>query len=396
LNNLAKENTNHFGINKLGELFLIQELDYERERHIELTIRVSDMSSNPLDVRQTVTFSISNINDNPPIFSAFPTVGNDGNCRLEISEGTDSNNNVLFTFKATDADQVTTDPFKFEIIEITTIDKKTPGFQERLVEGNVFNIGLQTGQLTLDPKQQLDRENIDNYKIVIRLSDQPLFKVQLTTMKECYVQVMDINDNAPKFMPEQLFKNNTEFKVFPLVNEMTVINWFGATDADLGNNGTVEYQLLMNDELTESIGHVFSIDTKGYLLLDGHSLQSENVFDLNEVYDFTVVARDRGKPRLLESVINLKIKIDENYFRISRTSIDRLELDTLNGHGIVEVEENLEVGSVVGEIVVRNSLARSNSTQASRDQVKLRFKLLTCNETFRFVHLSFLNLKCLK
>ncbi len=327
--------------------------------------------------------SISNINDNRPIFADYPVIGSDESCRLRISEGGQSPNSVLYTFKAVDADQGTSDQFNFEIIEISTIDKKIPGFRERLVEGNLFNIGRQTGELTLDSKHQLDREEIDNYKVVIRVSDQALFKVQLDTLKECHIEVMDINDNAPRFMTDQMFKNNSEFKVFPLANEVTVVNWFGATDADLGSNGTVDFMLVMNDKLAESVGHVFRIDSKGYLLLDGHSLQDDNVFDLDEVYHLSVIARDRGKPQSLESVIHLRIKIDENYFRISRTSIDRLELDTKNGQGIVEVEENLAVGSVVGDIVVRNSLVKSNGKQASRDQVKLRFKLLNCNDTFR-------------
>lgn len=182
LSNLVKETTKHFGINQLGELFLISELDYERERQIELIIRVSDSSSQPLDIRQTIRIKVKNTNDNRPQFVSFPTMENDGTCRLEIEEGKFEKDRVLFTFKASDADEVD-EPFSFEMIEVTTIDKKTPGFDEKPLQENVFNIGLRNGELSLAGNHQLDRETIDYYKIVLRLRDQPLFKVQLETLK---------------------------------------------------------------------------------------------------------------------------------------------------------------------------------------------------------------------
>lgn len=182
-------------------------------------------------------------------------------------------------------------------------------------------------------------------------------------------------------MPEQIRKNNTVLKVFPLANEVSVINWFGATDIDLGRNASINYQLTMNDKLTESVGHMFSIDNKGYLLLNGHS----NSFQLNDIYDFTVIARDNGFPVSMSSKLNLKIEIDENYFRISKTSIDRLDLDTSNNNVLVHLEENSQANTFVADVVVRNSFARSNSTEDSRNQIELKFKLLTCNETFRYI-----------
>lgn len=380
---LTKEKTSHFSINKNGEIFLIEELDYEHERQTELIVRISDISTQPLGVKQTILFSIQNVNDNAPVFLSFPTIDNNGRCRLEIEES--RSNEVFYQFKASDADDFS-GPFKFEILEISSLDKNSPDFERMSIEDNVFNLGLTSGELTLAAHHQLDRESVDNYKILIRLRDQEILGKQLETLKECHIQIKDINDNAPQFMPEQIGTNNTVLRVFPLVNEVNVINWFGATDLDLGNNGTIEYELVYNDNLTKTVSHVFTIDERGYLLINGNSLQGSNVFDLDDIYSFSVIARDMGVPRSLESKINLLIEIDENYFRVSK-SVDRLELDTVNGKTLFQLEENSEIGTELAQVVIQNSFLK-NQTEVSRNHVQLNFKLLTCNDTFTINELT--------
>lgn len=177
--------------------------------------------------------------------------------------------------------------------------------------------------------------------------------------------------------------NNTVINVFPLINEISVIHWFGAADLDLGNNATVEYELLMNDELTRKVGHTFSVDERGYFLINGHSLQKSNVFDLSDRYHFTVVAKDKGTPNSLQSIINLEVKIDEKYFSLIRTSIDRLEMDTLSGKNLAHIEENSAVDTKIAKIIILNSFSKVNSTESDPNKVDLKFSLLTCNETFR-------------
>jgi len=297
--NITKEKSKHFSVNKNGEIFLVEELDYEQERQIELIVRISDVSAQPLGLKQTILFSIHNVNDNPPVFVSFPTVADNDHCQLEIEEGRSSK--VFYQFIASDADDFN-GPFNFEIIELSTIDNDSSDFKRKFIEDNVFKLGLKSGELTLAPNHELDRESVDNYKILIRLKDQEILGKQLETLKECHIQIKDVNDNSPQFMPEQLRINNTVLRVFPLVNEVSVINWFGASDSDL---------------------------------------------------------------------------------KLSK-SIDRLELDTVSGQNFMQLEENSDANAELTQVVVQNSFLKNN-TGMTQSQIQLKFKLLTCNETFGLV-----------
>jgi len=224
---------------------------------------------------------------------------------------------------------------------------------------------------------ELDREAIDNFKLLIVLKDEPMNGVQLETQLECFIQVMDINDNAPSFLPEQLEKNNTEIKVFPLMNEISAINWFAATDPDLGLNSSVEYSLQVNHN-NDEFSNLFEIDSSGYLLINAQSLTKSNSLDLNDVYNLVITAKDLGKPTQLSSHLNINIKIDEKYFSLSQISIDKLDLD---GPNIVRLDENPAVNKFVAKINAANSfMQQANKTNR---YVDLRFKLITANETFQ-------------
>jgi len=201
--------------------------------------------------------------------------------------------------------------------------------------------------------------------------------VQLETRLECFIQVMDMNDNAPSFLPEQLEKNNTEIKVFPLMNEISAINWFAATDPDLGLNSTIEYSIQVNHN-DDEFSNLFEIDASGYLLINAQSLTKTNSLDLNDVYNLIITAKDMGKPMQLSSHLNINIKIDEKYFSLSQISIDKLELD---GPNIVRLEENPVANKFVAKINAVNSfMQQANKTNR---YVDLRFKLLTTNKTFQ-------------
>ena len=378
--NITKEKSKHFSVNKNGEIFLVEELDYEQERQIELIVRISDVSAQPLGLKQTILFSIHNVNDNPPVFVSFPTVADNDHCQLEIEEGRSSK--VFYQFIASDADDFN-GPFNFEIIELSTIENDSSDFKRKFIEDNVFKLGLKSGELTLAPNHELDRESVDNYKILIRLKDQEILGKQLETLKECHIQIKDVNDNSPQFMPEQLRINNTVLRVFPLVNEVSVINWFGASDSDLGNNATIKYELVYNDELSRTVSQIFTIDERGYLLMNGNGLENSYVFNIDDKYNVSVIARDMGTPRPLVSRINFLIEIDESYFKLSK-SIDRLELDTVSGQNFMQLEENSDANAELTQVVVRNSFLKNN-TGMTQSQIQLKFKLLTCNETFGLV-----------
>jgi protocadherin-16/23 len=383
--------TNYIGVDKNGNLYLQANVDYEKERTIDLALILFGSTKSvqgSVQTKQIVHINILNVNDNPPKFMSLPM--SDNQCHLQIEEGSWTTGAFFHKFEATDAD----DPngtFFFDLLELSTINKSAENVNQanRLLDTSLFKIGKTNGKLSLSDRYELDREKIDNYKLVLSLKDQEMNSIQLETKLECYIQITDINDNAPVFMSEQIDKNNTELKVFPLMNEISVINWYAATDLDLGINSTIEYSLEIlnhNHDEEDEFNNLFNIDSKGYLLLNAQSLTRTNSLDLNDVYMLAITASDTGVPKRLYSKLRIDIKIDENYFSLSQISVDKLELD---GSNIITLNENPDVNKFVGKVNAINSFAQQQQQQQQMNNktnqryVDLKFRLLTANETFQ-------------
>jgi hypothetical protein len=375
VNNIETK-TNYVGVDKNGNLFLQANVDYEKERWIDLVLVLFGNTVGLLTTKQNIRINILNVNDNPPKFAQIPSQDNN-HCQLQIDEGSWTRGAFFYQFKATDADDLN-GTFEYLLSELSTINKTAESLKQanKILDTGLFQLDS-SGKLSLSSMYELDREAIDNFKLLIVLKDEPMNGVQLETQLECFIQVMDINDNAPSFLPEQLEKNNTEIKVFPLMNEISAINWFAATDPDLGLNSSVEYSLQVNHN-NDEFSNLFEIDSSGYLLINAQSLTKSNSLDLNDVYNLVITAKDLGKPTQLSSHLNINIKIDEKYFSLSQISIDKLDLD---GPNIVRLDENPAVNKFVAKINAANSfMQQANKTNR---YVDLRFKLITANETFQ-------------
>lgn len=237
-----------------------------------------------------------------------------------------------------------------------------------------FRIDVRSGEMKLN--MMLDRETIDSYKIKVNVKDPEIAGTRLETSKDCVIRVLDVNDNKPDFKPSM-----TQFKMLPIVNEKTLVGYFGATDADLGLNSTIDY-FILND-----FDRIFEVDQDGHLYLNLRRTTSKNV-DLLDSYEVALVARDRGTPTSLESTLLLGIKIDPSYFNFNQNKSSILDLE---GPDLVNLEENSAPGTLVGEVKVLNSFKSIMDETAANSlnrTVDLTFSLLTCKDTFAIDTLS--------
>ena len=143
---------------------------------------------------------------------------------------------ILHKFKATDADMPNSTDFLFSV------------FPSR-----VFSIDAQSGEMRLE--ETLDRETRSEYKLNVSVKDPEIGGKRLATSLTCTVTVLDVNDNKPVFD-----KTRTDFKILPVIGERTLLGFFSVSDADLGNNATIDYFLLNDyDRLFEldQVGHVY-------------------------------------------------------------------------------------------------------------------------------------------
>ena len=228
---------------------------------------------NPLATYPTsfVIISILDQNDNVPRFIGEPY-------RFQVAENATGGYSVG-TVQATDADTGSNAEVTFEISQ---------GDPEL-----VFQIGRDTGVLAVANSAGLDRESTASYTLSITVTDQGRPALSNTTTAS--IEVLDINDSPPVFSDPSFAASISEFTALgTLVLNVT------ASDADVGANGRVSYQL----EGTS----VFTIDGTTGVISTSASLDRE----AEQVHTFTTVARDSGSPQLSTSVQISVTILDEN------------------------------------------------------------------------------------
>ena len=102
--------------------------------------------------------------------------------------------------------------------------------------------------------------------------------------------------------------------------------------------------------------------------------------DLHTSYNFVVVATDRGNIVRLDSSLNINIDINRNYFKFNQQENNKLDLVVDNN--IVNIDENSQPGLFVTKVSVANSFEAVIKQRKEDKNIKLRYKLLTCNDTF--------------
>jgi hypothetical protein len=228
---------------------------------------------------------------------------------------------------------------------------------------------LVSGEMRLN--MMLDRETIYSYKLKVSVKDPEIAGTRLETSKDCVIRALDVNDNKHDFKP-----SITQFKILPIVNEKTLVGYFGATDTDLGLNSTIDY-FILND-----FDRIFEVDQDSHLYLNLRPTTSKNV-DLLDSYEVALVARDRGTPRSLESTLLLGIKIDPSYFNFDQKKSAKLDLQ---GPDVVNLEENSAPCTLVGEVKVFNlSIMDETAANSLKRTVDLTFSLLTCKRYVCFI-----------
>lgn len=133
----------HFVIDPdTGRITIAIPTDFEKEMNFELTVSASDQGVPPLSDVCTVTISVSDVNDNPPVF-------NPSKLTASVSEFAPKGMSVIRA-SATDADSDLNKNNRFSYATPTATPTATP-----------FKVHASTGIVTVD--KPLDRETQDRY-----------------------------------------------------------------------------------------------------------------------------------------------------------------------------------------------------------------------------------------
>lgn len=217
-------------------------------------------SSQTVDIL-SLEITIENINDNPPRFPV-------STFQIRLSENTDVGHVSSFP-SATDLDYQ--DRIEYRIVPVDEIN------DDELVQTfSIVNLHTEN-QLGLRLLKTLDRETRSSYKMKILASDN-----QLTGELILDIQILDSNDNVPKFEHDQYhikLRENT-----PINTDILHIQAF---DRDEGLNALINYTILANTPLET---FPFEINVTSGIIRLIKSLDYEQETN----YRFNVRARDNG------------------------------------------------------------------------------------------------------
>ncbi|KAJ8731807.1 hypothetical protein PYW08_014537 [Mythimna loreyi] len=292
--------------NGRGLITVAQPLDFKQERRYVLTVTATD-SGGRSDTAM-VHINITDANNYAPVFENAPYTAS-------VFEDAPVGTTVLVV-SATDSDVGVNAQITYSLSSEISNEAVAHHDQE-------FVINPQTGAITTN--KLLDRETMSGYLLTVTARDGGVPSLSDTTDVE--ISVVDVNDNAPVFK-QQLY--TATIMEDALVG--TSVTQVSATDADVGLNGRVHYELEPRDREEGS----FVVDPASGVIRTNKALDRESV----ATYDLKALAIDGGTPALSSTVI-VHIKVED-----INDSPPVFESDCLTFY----IPENSPIGTTVGEI----------------------------------------------
>uniref|UniRef100_A0A8C9FGK3 FAT atypical cadherin 3 n=1 Tax=Pavo cristatus TaxID=9049 RepID=A0A8C9FGK3_PAVCR len=326
---LADSADGYFSVDRSSGIIILEHpLDRELQSSYNISVKASDQSIVlTLSSFATVTITVLDINDNPPVFERRDYL-------VTVPEDTSPGTEVLSVF-ATSQDIGTN-------AEITYLIRSGN-------EKGKFNINSKTGAISIS--ESLDYESCKDFYLVVEAKDGGT--PALSAVTTVNVNVTDVNDNAPKF---------SQVVYSAVISEDAVIGdsviMLIAEDLDSPSNGQIHFSIVSGDQDNE-----FSVDPGSGLVKVKKKLDRERISG----YSLVIQARDSGTPPLSSSVtVNVDIS-DVN---------DNSPVFTPANYTAV-IQENKPVGTSILQLVVTDKDSFHNGPPFT-------FTILTGNEEEEF------------
>ncbi|XP_062986041.1 protocadherin gamma-A10-like [Elgaria multicarinata webbii] len=265
-----------FQINsKTGEISTTGKLDYEENAFYEIEVQAKDNGG--LSDRAKVLIRLIDVNDNVPRI-AITTVFN------SISEGS-SLGTVVALLNIQDKDIGENGEV------ISSIPTTLPFHLNKSFE-NYYHLMID---------RTLDREEISNYDITITATDKG--NPPLSATATFFLEILDINDNAPVFSKTQYISYVTENN--PRGESVSYIK---AYDPDFMENATVTFSIIEAGISDFALSSYLSINSETGVVYALSSFDYEECKEIN----FQVKAQDGGSPPLSSNISVTLFILDQN------------------------------------------------------------------------------------
>ncbi|NXY31090.1 PCD23 protein, partial [Pomatorhinus ruficollis] len=261
-----------------------EQLDHEAQSVVVLTVQ-SQLGDSPVYSSTQVNISVTDINDNPPVF---PTKSD----KVTISH-TQPPGTAVYIAHAEDKDSGLNGAIKYSIAS---------------KQSDAFSIDPSLGVVNLT--RAVFAEKQQEYTLHIAAEDcgsPPLTSLLMLTAINLTdrrlgslavkIVILDINDNSPSFVSSPVSYVMENVEVGFLVHHII------AKDPDEGRNGQITYRILSGNE-----NKAFVLDKITGLLTTAQFLDRE----VQECYSLTVIALDDGSPALSATQVLTIIVLDVN------------------------------------------------------------------------------------
>ncbi|XP_073477074.1 protocadherin gamma-C5-like isoform X10 [Aquarana catesbeiana] len=335
----------YFTVNKEnGGLIVNDRIDREIlcGSSVSCVLHLEVVAENPLEIFST-DIEIQDINDNVPTFQ-----NNDHNIKI--------------------TELLTSPGIQFALEIAKDLDVGINGVSQYTLNTNpYFSLSLKKRmdgtlipQLILE--KVLDREEKQEHNLILTAIDGG----EPARSGSCHITitVLDINDNPPVFN-QSIYKIKLKENL-PL---NTVVLSLNATDLDEGANGEIQYYF--DSHTSESSRQLFDLNQhSGEIFIKGN-------IDFEELYfhELSIKAEDKGLPSLIGNcLVQVEIEdVNDNSPEISFTSL------------INEIPENIQIGTTVGLINVRDKDSGKNGEIQLDISPQLPFKIRTVKNRYSLI-----------
>jgi hypothetical protein len=291
-----------FNITNDGAIVLLHKLT---DTDYDIVVKAEDVQSHGLVSTVPVHISVTDVNRYGPQFFQSTEF-------IQVTENT-TTGSIVYVSSATDMDSGTSGNITYSL------------------NSENFAIDTYSGEVRI--VRELDRETVDRIYLLIEAID--MGYPPKTAQTNLTVLVKDTNDNRPVFSKSEYTETVSESVTppFPFLR-------LSATDRDAGDNGIVDYFLLDTHKAT-------------FQLLDDGNLVVQRSLDreIEDLYNLSVIARDRGSPPL-----SMEVSV-------------RVYVGDVNDHNPVfsnslfnfSMKENTATGSVIGVMTADDADKGSNA-----------------------------------
>ncbi|XP_075131390.1 protocadherin gamma-B1-like isoform X4 [Leptodactylus fuscus] len=259
------------------------EMDREQMSSYNISIIATDRGSPSLSSIRTITLEISDVNDNPPMFtkSHFVTYVPENNLPGAS----------IYTIQASDPDTGDNAKIIYSISTITTED---------LPLSSYISINIESG--VVYAQRTFDYEQLKEFVVQVTAIDNgsPALSSNATLM----IRIVDQNDNAPKILyPSPDGGGPAAFEMVPFASEQgSLITKVVAVDSDSGHNSWLSYHFIQASEPSQ-----FFINEHNGEIRTARAFQEKDILK----HKVVVMVKDNGDPALSATVTLSLIVADD-------------------------------------------------------------------------------------